>query len=290
MSSDEAVAVLDAVAKRDEKLISDHVEAFHKAVTGQSDIDDALWACWTRFFDIVDETPPAEQERLVEFVVALKGFREKDGEGKVKVYEAKSGKLWEDLPSFGWVARDRWNFGKHTIYCLSPCHNPMPPLIYPNAPIQSSGPRLTITDVRDPKMTPEELTRCTNKAAFLARLTAISTPKNSLDFSLYGLWALRDAFEAECPPTHSAENAIRNAAVWIEFAGKTLWKLSVDGREFSDRLAIPGDKLADKPWRGFCEERWNVWRAGFEEVGSHAEEEDVAEAKSLEKTGISQAS
>ena len=136
-------------------------------------------------------------------------------------------------------------------------------------------------------MTPETLARCTNKTAFLARLTALSAPgpADPLDFSLYALWALRDAFEEECPANHNAEPAIRNAAVWIEYAGKTLWQQAVDGREFSGRQAAPGKKFADKAWRGFTEERWNVWRGGFEEVGSQAEASEVEEAKASGKQG-----
>lgn len=139
-------------------------------------------------------------------------------------------------------------------------------------------------------MTQEQLTRITNKTAFLARLTALSKEKDPFDFSLYALWALRDAFEEECPAGYDAEPAIRNAAVWIEYAGKMLWKLAVGNREFRDRLAIPGRKFAGKPWRGFTEERWNVWRAGFEEVGSQAEAAEVEEAEGLKKQGINQAS
>lgn len=123
MSSEEAVAVLDAVAKRDETPVAAHVEAFHRAVTGQADVDGVLWESWSRFFDVVEGTPPGEQGRLVEFLVALKGFEEKDGKGERKVHEAKSGKLWEDLPSFGWVARDRWNFGMDPVYPLFSCHD-----------------------------------------------------------------------------------------------------------------------------------------------------------------------
>ena len=149
--------------------------------------------------------------------------------------------------------------------------------------------RLTKIDVRDPRMKPEELTRITNKTVFLARLTALSTKGDALDYSLYALWAFREAFEEECPASYNAEPAIRNAAVWIEYAGKTLWRLAVENREFSGRMGIPGKKFADKPWRGFTEERWNVWRAGFEEVGSQAEAGEVEEAKGLAQ-GVSQAS
>lgn len=128
-------------------------------------------------------------------------------------------------------------------------------------------------------MKEEDLTRINNKTAFLARLTALSKEKDPFDFSLYALWALREAFEEECPPGYNAEAAVRNAAVWIEYAGRTLGKLAGENREFKDRLAVPGKKYADKPWRGFTDERWNVWRAGFEVVGTQAGEAEAAGSK-----------
>ena len=75
MSSEEPAAVLDAVAKRDETPVTQHVEAFHKAVTSRmDDVDGVLWSAWNHFFDIVEATAPGEQQRLVDFVVTLKGY------------------------------------------------------------------------------------------------------------------------------------------------------------------------------------------------------------------------
>lgn len=125
-------------------------------------------------------------------------------------------------------------------------------------------------------MTQETLAQCANKTAFLARLTSRSTRGDPLDFSLYALWALREAFEEECPAGHNLEPAIRNAALWINFAGKELGTLAVQNRDFSGRMAIPGKKFADKEWKGFNGERWGIWKAGFEEAGSSAEAEETA--------------
>lgn len=120
MSAEGAIAVLDAVAKGDEKPLSQHVEAFSNHVTSQpNDLEDVLWESWGHLFDIVKETPPDDQERLVEFLILLKGFEVKDAQGEKKVYEVADGKLWSDLPVFGWMARDEWNFGKNSI-----CHGP----------------------------------------------------------------------------------------------------------------------------------------------------------------------
>lgn len=111
-SEDEPVAVLDAVARRDGTPVARQVEAFHGAVTGRMDkVNDVLYESWNRVFDLAQDTPPGEQDRLVEFLLRLKGHQDKDEKGEAKVYETENGKLWADLPTFGWEARERWNFG-----------------------------------------------------------------------------------------------------------------------------------------------------------------------------------
>lgn len=113
MSAEGAISVLDAIAKGDEKPLSQHVEAFSNHVTSQpDDLEDVLWDSWTHLFDIVKRTSPDDQEGLVDFLVTLKDFEVKDAQGEKKVYEVADGKLWSDLPVLGWVARDEWNFGK----------------------------------------------------------------------------------------------------------------------------------------------------------------------------------
>lgn len=114
-------------------------------------------------------------------------------------------------------------------------------------------------------------------SAFLARLTSISTPDDPFDFSLYAVWALRTAFEEEFPPNVDSGPAVRNAAVWIKYSGSALWKATVDNRQFEGRVAIPGSKFSDKGWKGFSDERWRVWKAGFEAAESMPEAKDAAE-------------
>ncbi|SPN99074.1 uncharacterized protein DNG_02113 [Cephalotrichum gorgonifer] len=243
MSSDGALAILDAVKTSGERPTSHHVQSFHEYVTSHLDeVNDILWESWNRIFDIAEQTTPEKQDGLYEFLVSLKDIKEKSEGDGVKIYEAEGGKLWEDMPAFPWVARDLWNF-----------------------------------DVREPDMTAEDLARIDNKSAFLARLTATSTPDDPFDFSLYALWALRCAFEEDCPPGHCNDAAIRNAAVWIKYSGKALRKFVVENREFEGRVAIPGPKFSDKSWKGFTQERWNVWKAGFQEAAAVPEAKDAVE-------------
>ncbi|KAL5348751.1 hypothetical protein ACLOAV_006171 [Pseudogymnoascus australis] len=68
-----------------------------------------------------------------------------------------------------------------------------------------------------------------NINAFLARLTSLSPSTPAFDFSMFGLWTLRSAFEG----TGEASPADMDAAkVWLEYAGDVLVKLSNEGKSF----------------------------------------------------------
>lgn len=116
MSSDDALTILDSLRSADGQSVSQQVDSFHKHVTRNLDeVDDVLWDSWNRVFDIAERTPPEEQGGLDEFLVRLRGLGDKGEDGEMKVYEADGGKLWGDMPAFGWVARDKWNFGKELV-------------------------------------------------------------------------------------------------------------------------------------------------------------------------------
>jgi len=73
----------------------------------------------------------------------------------------------------------------------------------------------TKQDAADPKSTPQECSQRENWTAFLAQLTARSKGENDpFDFSLFGLWAMRDAFEEEADG--APKGAVRLAALWVE--------------------------------------------------------------------------
>lgn len=133
-------------------------------------------------------------------------------------------------------------------------------------------------------MSKEEKTGFDNQAAFLAQLTArASIPEagprdDPLDYSMYGLWALREAFEQEHPAGADAAAAIRQAYLWIRYSGDVLRKLSARDHKLEDRMGVAGGKFGNREWRGFNEERWAAWSEGF--VAAKAELAD-AEAKEL---------
>jgi hypothetical protein len=114
----------------------------------------------------------------------------------------------------------------------------------------------------------EEQTQWININAFLARLTAEnaeSSPEGSLDFSLYGIWALRDALEGVeniWVPSYKKDTA----KVWIERAGLTMRKLSEQQRQFQGKMAAPGEGYSSKEWKGYNNERWEAWNSRLQNV------------------------
>ncbi|KAH6847181.1 hypothetical protein B0I37DRAFT_374428 [Chaetomium sp. MPI-CAGE-AT-0009] len=186
-----------------------------------SSIGDFVWAAYCAVLGAVDRTPAERQAPLLEFVARLRKTTVTGADGKPLVHEG--GELWTDLPTFGWVVRDRWNF-----------------------------------DPSDPAATAQQRAKWENLTAFVAQLTARSeSADNPLDFSLFGLWAMRDAFEADGGV--GSEAAVRLAALWVRFAGARLRKLSADGHELSAKLGVSRGKYADRGWKGFNEERWKAW-------------------------------
>ncbi|EAQ83163.1 predicted protein [Chaetomium globosum CBS 148.51] len=190
--------------------------------TQQASIGDFVWRAYNALFDAAERTPPARQGPLLEFVARLRETVVTGEDGEVLRHEG--GELWRELPTLGWEVRDRWNF-----------------------------------DSSDPAATAKQRTEWENLNAFVAQLTARSSsdPDGPLDFSMFGLWVMRDAFEAENGV--GSDTAVRLAALWVNFAGAYLRKLSVNGYEFSARIGIPNGKYAGREWKGFNEERWKAW-------------------------------
>ncbi|KXX73226.1 hypothetical protein MMYC01_210222 [Madurella mycetomatis] len=187
-----------------------------------SSIGDYLWDAFNEIFAVVGRTPPERQTRLVQFLGQLKDRTVVDTQGQPLSYEG--GVVWRDLPSFGWIARDLWNF-----------------------------------DALDASATPVEQSTWVNWTAFLAQLTG----RGTCDYSLYALWSLRTAFEETHPDGANTVLAVKLAALWMLHAGEKLWEMSAKGITLDARLGVSTDKYADRGWRGFNEERWKVWKGGF---------------------------
>ncbi|KAK4142929.1 uncharacterized protein C8A04DRAFT_12886 [Dichotomopilus funicola] len=187
-----------------------------------SALGDFLWDAFGAVFKAVGRTPAAQQGKLLDFLTQLQAIKATDNDGKTLKHE--DGEVWNDLPSFGWVARDLWNFDANNLSA-------------------------------------EDRAKVENWTAFLAQLTARSASgatDSPFDFSTFALWAMRDAFETNQQGAAS-QPAARLAALWVRFAGDRLRQLSVDATALSGRLGAPAGKYAEREWKGFNEDRWNAW-------------------------------
>lgn len=89
------------------------------------------------------------------------------------------------------------------------------------------------------------------------------------NFDLYAIWQFRSALESNDIETLDTE--VPAAAQWIFHAGHLIYNLD---REF-EHGHTKGDPARGGPlWdgkRGFCVERWNLWKSQFAWVSTVAE-------------------
>ncbi|KAM3074927.1 hypothetical protein ACMFMG_008333 [Clarireedia jacksonii] len=196
-------------------------------------LKDHPYNTWRALFVLVARTPPAQQSKLIEFILGLQKIEVVDRDtSQSEVLKYHDMEFWRQLPGFGWEARNIFNI-----------------------------------DVYSPTSTDREKTSYENQNAFLAQL--LSTSKVStgpdefetLDFSLFALWAFRDAFENE--GNKSKDLAIRSACWWLVFAAEKLWCNVVNKRNMPDKTGVGGDLYEKKGWVGFDRERWEIWRQGL---------------------------
>jgi hypothetical protein len=74
-----------------------------------SKIDDFIWEAYNTMFDVAGEVEPEQQGRLVDFIIQLRETAPTDDSGKALKCGETGGKLWKDLPTFGWVSRELLN-------------------------------------------------------------------------------------------------------------------------------------------------------------------------------------
>ncbi|KFY21738.1 hypothetical protein V493_07159 [Pseudogymnoascus sp. VKM F-4281 (FW-2241)] len=191
----------------------------------ESDIEGGLRPVWGSIVDVAADTEHQSQGPLVAVVRAVQqqDFA-KDGASEVTVWGEKV-KVWSDLPLFGATVRDAWN----------------------RAPSTGSADDFSASQWR-------------NINAFLARLTSLSPSTPAFDFSMFGLWTLRSAFEGTNEPSPADVDA---ANVWFEYAEDVLTKLSKEGKSFPAKVGAGGGSYADKEWTGFNPQRLEVWQAAL---------------------------
>lgn len=246
------ISFLEPLTKPDatEDVVDEKVKFLIKNtedVAHQEALDDLAYTVTNGLFDVVEKTPFQDQKKLVEFVVKL---QQATAYSKNKESLKSHGLvLWTELPTFGWEARDRWNFepGQLLDYLRSDQEN-------------------------------SKTQKYNNLAAFLARLTVVAHTKcvMELDFSLFALWDLRSAFEEEYEaetkalPEHAyATGAILQASVWMLHCPDVIRDHCKEQKNFPDRNGVAGKKYElEHDWKGYNEERWRIWKAGFQDAQS----------------------
>ncbi|KAI1327661.1 hypothetical protein F5Y16DRAFT_190132 [Xylariaceae sp. FL0255] len=202
---------------------------------GQALRDHAYHVC-VAVITLASLTPPHRQSKLVELLVELQkqvlGDRSCTNRKPFKYDGEESLGIWEDMPTLGYTVRDAWNFN-------------------PN----------------DPKAKPEEKAGWENKTAFIAQVMSrvpidhSEGAKNVFDFSVYALWAMREAFEGyEQQPS---DTALRAACLWFIYTGEALLAKVEQGAILRDRVGFSHERFSQKGWRGFERERVDVWKNGL---------------------------
>ncbi|KZL71230.1 hypothetical protein CT0861_04824, partial [Colletotrichum tofieldiae] len=240
-----AYKTLDAFVKSgstDEKALGDTVQEFKNlAKKSESEIEDFLWDTYNAIFAVAGQTSPEKQGPLVEFLQRLRETTVTASDGQP--LKLSNQVVWKELPTFGWVARDLWNF-----------------------------------DVLDASASKEEKASWDNLSAFAAQLTAradLNDPQDPFDFSLYGLWTLRTAFEDEHPADADVAAAVRQAYLWINYSGDTLRKLSTKNRNFEGNSGNAGGNFGGREWKGLNEERWAAWTEAFASAEASLGDDEV---------------
>ena len=100
-------------------------------------------------------------------------------------------------------------------------------------------------------------------------------PEPPLDYSLFGLWVLREAFEDAGKEQTPGDGAMRAACMWMLYAAGALWRNSKAGRQVEGNMGIGGGEYAERGWTGFAEERWGVWKEGFVAAEKTCDDERV---------------
>jgi hypothetical protein len=101
-----------------------------------------------------------------------------------------------------------------------------------------------------------------NLNAFAAQLTV-----GGIDFSLYGIWALRDALEAD---DGDVSLVLPAAVQWLRCAGPALASLALNGAISDNSAAWLGPLCVNAGLTdlGYTTRRWNFWKSRLEEIAA----------------------
>jgi hypothetical protein len=96
--------------------------------------------------------------------------------------------------------------------------------------------------------------------AFLAYLTSfVSDPhmESPFNFAPHAIWILRETLEGE---KELLPYQIETAKAWLSNAGSQMQKWSAERVEWPNEEGTPGVKYSDKDWKGYTEERLEIWK------------------------------
>ncbi|KAI8650379.1 hypothetical protein NCS57_01371400 [Fusarium keratoplasticum] len=204
-----------------------------------SRFEEGLNALWYNILSAAEKTPHDQQDKLVDVMRAIKGMPEPVHEGKkIEIWGQET--RWDELPMFGALTRERLDIAQ-----------------------SRSGQAFV------------------NINAFFARLTAANIEDNLL----FAIWVFRDGLEDPAEDEIAQKTSpelLKAAAVWFIYAAESLAKARDEAEQFDGKVARPGESLSafkDVPgWRGFCPDRWNVWKA---RLSSLEKTESLADAQPL---------
>jgi hypothetical protein len=242
------------ISPQDEALdkFCQHVETQAQSAD-EDDLEELLTVSWKAIISAAAGTSFTDtgMQKLVEFVLELGSRPDLEKDGKSCVVHDMT--LWKDLPTFGWQMRDAWNFGR---LCSDSLMNLCCLLIA----------LVAASDSDDEGKRQEWI----NLNAWTASLVAAvhKSDTETPDFTLYCIWSVRSALEADKASSPS-DVAVAAAAVWFIFAAPTLHELSTQKKAFDGRIAAAGPAFADQDWKGFSIPRWQAWVERLRNLQDH---------------------
>lgn len=79
--------------------------------------------------------------------------------------------------------------------------------------------------------------------------------------------------------------SLEAAAAWFAYAAPALWDFSCKGKEFEGKVAKQGGAMQGKEWRGFGQERWELWEQRLNACGEDELVKKAREAVKAAKEG-----
>jgi hypothetical protein len=214
---------------------------------GAPSTEGQLWELWYAVLHAAKRNPWRDTDRdahgkLVALVAAIK--RVPDPPMPANANKAlrgdwvwSSGTLWSELVLIGAASREAWN------------DSPGAAFGYSDAAIEAWA----------------------NVNAFVARLTA----EDVRQYSLYAIWAMREALEEKRKeaPEKWMDATVPAAAAWIGVWGKQMYErredLTPEDPETQGNPARPGDYMIKRTKNEKAEwsrERWAFWKQRFQEI------------------------